>query len=72
MPEKQAPELGFKRVDDETTEVYVKGEYIGTFTYTEMGWSGMEAVERLLTDLAEAVGMPVVEIASDDDEDEEG
>lgn len=63
-----APELGLKRVNEETTEVYVKGEYIGTFTYTDMGWSGMSAAERLVTDLAEAMGMTVVEIESDDED----
>lgn len=70
MAETQTPELGFKRINDETIEVYVKGDYIGTMTYTELGWSGMSAAEQLLKDMAEALGVTVVEMEDEEDEDD--
>lgn len=56
------PILGFCRPDEETLEVHLGGEVLGTVTHDSVGWSGMESVETLLTRFATALGVEVQEI----------
>ncbi|WP_174526426.1 hypothetical protein [Micromonospora maritima] len=44
-----------ERPNDETVHVYVDGDYVAGATYTEHGWSGMEAVERTALAVAHAL-----------------
>lgn len=38
--------------DDETLEVWLDGEIVDTFTYNQVGFSGMEAVKNLVDKIA--------------------
>lgn len=56
--------INLKRPDEETLEIYVDGESVGDFNHDEYGWTGMEAAEKVITKLAEKLG---IEITEDDE-----
>ncbi|MEX3983965.1 hypothetical protein AB4Y45_33810 [Paraburkholderia sp. EG287A] len=57
------PALGFKRHHtDEQVDVFLGDEELGHLDYDSLGWSGIERAETLLTKMANALGVPVVEL----------
>lgn len=56
------PALGFRRHCDDKVEVFIGDEELGQLDYDSLGWSGMERAETLLTKMATALGVAVVEL----------
>lgn len=55
------PSLILLDENEETTRVFVNGSEIGSLTYDALGWSGMDTTRQLLADMAEALGVPIIE-----------
>lgn len=49
------------RPDDETLRVEVNGQEVATATHENVGWSGVDLVEKLIRGLAEIAGATVTE-----------
>lgn len=47
------------RPDDETMEVHLNGQYVGSANHDSDGWAGMESLEDLVTNVAEVLNLPV-------------
>lgn len=63
------PILYFCRPDEETLRIRLGEEPLGTVTHDGIGWSGMAAVEALLTQFAARLGVAVAELDTEDDDD---
>lgn len=51
----------FERPDDETLEVKLDDESLVTLTHDQDGWGAMETVEKLVTQIANKLNIPVEE-----------
>lgn len=51
----------FDSLDDETLEVWVDDEMIGSVNHDQHGWAGMEAVETLVKELAFALNLDLID-----------
>lgn len=51
-PPPAEPRLFTEHPDDETLEVWLDGELVETFTYDGIGYTGFDAIERLIEKLA--------------------
>jgi hypothetical protein len=53
--------ITIKRPDEEHIEVYVGRKCVGNANHDEHGWAGMSATKSLVTSLAKALGIEVVD-----------
>lgn len=49
------------RPDDETLRIEANGQEVAVASHTNVGWAGMELIEKLIRDLAEIAGATVSE-----------
>jgi len=54
--------------NEETTEIFANGQFVGSLNHDEHGWSGMEAGERLVRKLAAALKIELIETDENDAE----
>jgi hypothetical protein len=50
------------RPNDDTAEYALDGAHLITANHDEHGWSGMEAIEKLVNAIAEKIGARVAEV----------
>lgn len=53
--------IALVRPDDETLRIVVDGEVLATASHENVGWTGMNLVEKLVRDLAELTGATLTE-----------
>lgn len=61
VPGLMGPSLILLGENEETARVFVNGCEIGSLTYDDMGWSGMTTTRQLLTNMAEELGVSIIE-----------
>lgn len=53
--------LTYDWVSDETAEIFVDGQSVGTLDHGEHGWDGMTAIQQTLNCVADLLGWEVEE-----------
>lgn len=64
-PAVRKPEVSLIAENEETVDVQVDGESIGTLTYDVLGWAGLAAAKNVVADLAVTLGARVTRAAAD-------
>lgn len=68
MTKKQTkPVFARARQDEETIVFFVNGVHVGDATHDDLGWGGMETVDRIFSRIAGALGATVEETEVDDE-----
>lgn len=55
------------RRDEEHVEILIDGESLGSANHDNEGWAGMETVESLAVNIADKLGMEIVETFGDEE-----
>ena len=60
--------LRFNHRDPEHFDISLDGKHLGSYNHDTDGWAGMEAIERLALNFAEAFDLEVVHTYDDSNE----